>query len=41
MIPQVKGQKSGYTRSTIIYGYIDGNWKIVSWHSSDLPLKKK
>lgn len=30
-----------YLRSTWIYVNVDGNWKLVSWHSSDVPLAKK
>jgi hypothetical protein len=30
-----------YLRSTWIYVNVDGNWKLMSWHSSDVPLAKK
>lgn len=37
-----KGEKGGarYVRSTWVYTLIDGSWRLVSWHSSDVPLKK-
>jgi hypothetical protein len=27
-------------RSTYVYALVDGNWKLLSWHSSDTPLVK-
>jgi hypothetical protein len=34
-------EKTRYLRSTWIYVNVDGNWKLVSWHSSDTPLTQK
>lgn len=33
-------KKPGYRRTTLIYGYSGDQWKLVSWHSSDAPLKR-
>ena len=30
-----------YLRSTWVYINADGNWKLLSWHSSEVPLTKK
>jgi hypothetical protein len=30
-----------YLRSTWVYINVDGNWKLLSWHSSEVPLTKK
>jgi len=37
-----KGEKGQprYIRSTWIYANLDGAWRLLSWHSSDIPLKK-
>ena len=37
-----KGEKgtARYLRSTWVYAYVDGLWRLVSWHSSDVPVKK-
>jgi hypothetical protein len=37
-----KGEKGPprYVRSTWVYAEIEGNWRLISWHSSDIPLKK-
>jgi hypothetical protein len=29
-----------YVRSTYLYAHLDGTWRLLSWHSSDIPLKK-
>lgn len=29
-----------YIRSTWTYADVDGTWRLLSWHSSDIPLKK-
>ena len=29
-----------FTRSTLVYVNVSGNWRLLSWHSSDVPLKK-
>jgi hypothetical protein len=29
-----------YVRGSYIYNWEGGNWKLVSWHGSDTPLKK-
>jgi hypothetical protein len=31
--------KDLYTRSTFVYVQTDGNWKLISWHTSNIPLK--
>jgi len=38
-----KGEKdpTRYVRGTYVYINVAGNWKLLSWHSSDVPLKKK
>jgi hypothetical protein len=37
-----KGEKGPprYIRSTWMYAEVDGAWRLASWHSSDIPLKK-
>ncbi len=30
-----------YVRSTYVYANVDGAWKLLSWHTSDIPLAKK
>jgi len=37
-----KGEKGQprYIRSTWVYANLDGAWRLLSWHSSDVPLKK-
>ena len=37
-----KGEKGPprFIRSTWMYAEVDGAWRLLSWHSSDLPLKK-
>jgi len=35
-----KGQKARYVRSTWVYASLDGTWRLLSWHTSDAPLKK-
>ena len=37
-----KGEKGPprYIRSTWMYADVDGGWRLVAWHSSDIPLKK-
>ncbi|HVH29660.1 MAG TPA: nuclear transport factor 2 family protein [Vicinamibacterales bacterium] len=32
--------KDRSTRSTYVYVAVDGNWKLLSWHTSDTPLVK-
>jgi hypothetical protein len=32
--------KDRYLRSTYVYIRADGNWKLLSWHTSDTPLKQ-
>jgi hypothetical protein len=34
------GQPDRYVRGTYVYASEGGNWKLVSWHGSDTPLKK-
>ena len=34
------GAKDLFTRATYIYANVEGSWKLFSWHSSDIPLKK-
>jgi hypothetical protein len=29
-----------YLRSTYVYVRTEGNWKLLSWHTSDAPVKK-
>jgi hypothetical protein len=29
-----------YVRTTYVYARVDGNWRLLSWHSSDIPLAK-
>ncbi len=37
-----KGEKGPprYLRSTWVYANLGGTWKLVSWHTSDIPLAK-
>jgi SnoaL-like domain len=37
-----KGEKGPprFIRSTWVYADVDGAWRLLSWHSSDIPLKK-
>ena len=37
-----KGEKAPprFVRGTWTYAYLDGAWRLLSWHSSDIPLKK-
>ena len=37
-----KGEKGTprFIRSTWMYAEVDGAWRLLSWHSSDIPLKK-
>jgi hypothetical protein len=37
-----KGEKAQdrYIRNTMVYAFVGGNWRLLSWHSSDTPLKK-
>lgn len=42
MVPvKLSGRKANtvYDRVTYIYSRINGNWRLVSWHSSDMPVK--
>ena len=41
LAPAKKGEriKERSTRSTYVYTSVDGNWKLLSWHTSDTPLK--
>ena len=32
--------KARSIRSTYVYINADGNWKLLSWHTSDIPLNK-
>ena len=32
--------KDRYTRSTLVYVDMNGNWRLLSWHTSDIPLNK-
>jgi hypothetical protein len=32
--------KDRSSRSTYVYVAVDGNWKLMSWHTSDTPLVK-
>jgi SnoaL-like protein len=32
--------KNRSIRSTFVYVMVDGNWKLLSWHTSDTPLVK-
>lgn len=38
-----KGEKQpvGYYRLTYVYVQSEGNWKLLSWHSSETPLKRQ
>jgi len=29
-----------FIRATYVYVNVNGNWKLLSWHGSDVPLKK-
>lgn len=33
-------QPDRYVRGTYVYSWDGGNWKLVSWHGSNTPLKK-
>lgn len=37
-----KWEKTGdrFTRSTYVYINVNGRWSLLSWHTSDIPLKK-
>lgn len=37
-----KGEKAPprFIRGTWTYVFVDGAWKLLAWHSSDIPLKK-
>jgi hypothetical protein len=35
-----KGSKDRYSRGTYVYISEGGNWKLLSWHGSDTPLKQ-
>lgn len=37
-----KGEKAPprYVRGTWTYAFVDNGWRLLSWHSSDIPLKK-
>jgi len=35
-----KGSKDRYNRGTYVYISEGGNWKLLSWHGSDTPLKQ-
>jgi hypothetical protein len=37
--PSEKGSDR-FVRGTYVYVFEAGNWKLVSWHGSDTPLKK-
>ena len=37
--PSEKGPDR-YVRGTYTYFYDGSNWKLVSWHGSDTPVKK-
>jgi hypothetical protein len=32
---------TNYVRVTYVYVFADGNWRLLSWHSSQVPLKAK
>jgi SnoaL-like domain len=32
--------KPRYLRSTYVYTLVQGDWRLVSWHTSDTPLKR-
>lgn len=32
--------KDRHTRSTYVYVNVGGNWKLLSWHTSSIPLNK-
>ena len=36
-----KWEKAGdrFTRSTYVYVSVNGSWRLLSWHTSDIPLK--
>jgi len=33
-------EKDRYVRATYVYARVNGNWKLLSWHTSDIPLAK-
>ncbi len=35
-----KGQPNRSSRATYVYIMDGGNWRLLSWHGSDMPLKK-
>jgi len=42
--PDPKTNKKGparYSRATWLYARLDGRWRLVGWHTSDIPLKSK
>jgi len=42
--PDPKTKKKGdprFSRATYIYAKTEGRWKLVSWHTSETPLKSK
>ncbi len=44
LTPRDKSDKNTaltYTRVTDVYTYSEGRWLLVSWHTSDTPLKPK
>jgi hypothetical protein len=36
----VRGPKKMYTRTTAVYTKTASGWKLLSWHTSDIPLAK-
>ncbi|MDH4065063.1 MAG: nuclear transport factor 2 family protein [Acidobacteriota bacterium] len=38
--PKDSRVKPRYLRSTYVYTLVQGNWKLLSWHTSDTPLGK-
>ncbi len=43
MLRAKKGEKQPdrFVRGTYVYVSEGGNWKLASWHGSDIPLQKK
>jgi hypothetical protein len=39
--PGTKDKENRYLRSSFVYVYSTDGWKLVSWHTSETPLKKK
>lgn len=33
-------RQTGYYRSTYVYVWTGGQWRLVSWHNSETPLKR-